>query len=990
MYQMSKCGAYRKLSKHQSSIVKLLALIAIVLPALLAYGQTVPPAKQAADSPANVEAVSLDVVADYKNHKPVLDLKPQEIAVTDDGSPVTLDSLRLVTGIQENPHLITLVFDRAGSAAESGQQMDPSTANNTRDAAAKILKMIPESGFTISVLDVEGRLRLQRGFTSDRNALTHALIKAIQPDKSGGGGIANEAEKQLIAELQTGNDSSGKPVSPGDRARDQALFSALSQSGKIAQDQHIRHSFAGLLALVDAMQQIPHRKTVIYFTSFQKTQIDSRARDAVKSIIGSANQAGVSIDVVDLNSFERPVTQLLGLNSGSTLFHVPGTLPNEPYEPGQGVEILDNSGILRHVNEDTNDDLRYLAEGTGGSYITEDKIQESIKRMIQDMTTYYEASYLTPIKEYDGKFHSVAVKPLRAGLKIRTQSGYLALPPHSGADAKPQPFELPLLKILNQSQLPADVPFRAAVLNMGDQPEGIVSALAIETPFSSLEIHDDPSSQISSASLSIEAVIKDQSGMVIERFSEDIPRRRIAKDTEMDKLGAISFLRHFNAHPGHYILEAAVVDHNSGKAGAQRSTFEVRSSTGAPSLSHLLLVRKTEQFRTEDDPAEPLRHGNDRVTPNLTGQLQPGAKEVSVFFTAHSDPHAAQAASLILQVFFDGKPLGGQPMLSHPDSGQEFSSYLVRFSINPPQDGVYEVKAILTQGGESAESNTSFTLMGSTAALASDAPAAGSSPLPPHPVGPLNITFPPNPSGQPTPDEINSILADATKYAMAYRDSLPNFMCEQVTNRSVDPDGARQWKHKDRLIELLTYVNHEEKRTILDLDANGVKKDISKEDDIGVLSFGEFGNVIAGLFQPSSQASFQWRQTGMLEDGTVQVFDYRVARENSTFNLRGSSKKVITVGYHGQVFIDSATRSVRRITQVGDDVPEKFPIQGASVSVDYDYVLINDHDYMLPIGAQVVTKTGRWKLDLNEIEYRAFRRFGSTSKIIFDPPAEKH
>jgi hypothetical protein len=225
---------------------------------------------------------------------------------------------------------------------------------------------------------------------------------------------------------------------------------------------------------------------------------------------------------------------------------------------------------------------------------------------------------------------------------------------------------------------------------------------------------------------------------------------------------------------------------------------------------------------------------------------------------------------------------------------------------------------------------------------------------------------------------------------MAYKDSLPNFMCEQVTNRSVDPDGARQWKHKDRLIELLTYVNHEEKRTILDLDANGVKKDISKEDDIGVLSFGEFGNVIAGLFQPSSQASFQWRQTGMLEDGTVQVFDYRVARENSTFNLRGSSKKVITVGYHGQVFIDSATRSVRRITQVGDDVPEKFPIQGASVSVDYDYVLINDHDYMLPIGAQVVTKTGRWKLDLNEIEYRAFRRFGSTSKIIFDPPAEKH
>ena len=127
----------------------------------------------------------------------------------------------------------------------------------------------------------------------------------------------------------------------------------------------------------------------------------------------------------------------------------------------------------------------------------------------------------------------------------------------------------------------------------------------------------------------------------------------------------------------------------------------------------------------------------------------------------------------------------------------------------------------------------------------------------------------------------------------------------------------------------------------------------------------------------------------MLEDGTVQLFDYRVARENSTFNLRGSSSDVITVGYHGQVVIDSATRTVRRITQIVDDVPLKFPIQGVSTSIDYDYVVINNHDYMLPIGAQVITRTGKWELDMNEIAYRDFRRFSSTSKIIFDPENAK-
>jgi microsomal dipeptidase-like Zn-dependent dipeptidase len=91
---------------------------------------------------------------------------------------------------------------------------------------------------------------------------------------------------------------------------------------------------------------------------------------------------------------------------------------------------------------------------------------------------------------------------------------------------------------------------------------------------------------------------------------------------------------------------------------------------------------------------------------------------------------------------------------------------------------------------------------------------------------------------------------------------------------------------------------------------------------------------------------------------------------------------VVRVGYHGQVFIDSATRAVRRITEVVDEVPNKFPIRGVSVSVDYDYIAINNHDYMLPVDARVLLRKGRREADLNEIEYRNFRRFGSNSRIL--------
>jgi hypothetical protein len=111
----------------------------------------------------------------------------------------------------------------------------------------------------------------------------------------------------------------------------------------------------------------------------------------------------------------------------------------------------DNMGTLTLINKDiNNDDMIHLAVGTGGSYITRNRLQKSLEQMIQDMTAYYVATYRPPIKEYDGKFRSIGVKSLRAGLKIRSETDYLALPPRTGADSAPQPFELPLLKILSQ------------------------------------------------------------------------------------------------------------------------------------------------------------------------------------------------------------------------------------------------------------------------------------------------------------------------------------------------------------------------------------------------------------------------------------------------------------------------------------------------------------------------------------------------------------
>jgi VWFA-related protein len=954
--------------------------VALMVPQ--AYGQALQTrVGQTADSLAADDAITLDLVAHDKKSKPVLDLKPEDLAVTDDGSPVTLKSLRLVRGEKQGEPLITLVFDRPGAERGMEQHTVPAMMKDERDAAAKILKMMLQNGFAFSVFSIDRRLRLQHSFTSDRNALAQAINAATEPEKPGSDSAANPTEKELISVALTGVDGSGKKAGARERVLAQALYAALKSYGPLALDQHIRPSLAGLLALIQSQQEIGQRKAIVYFSSIRDKQIDSHARGVIESIIGTANRAGVGIYVVDVNSINGNGSQtvmtsvVVGDTSGYT-------------GPPEGMGMAQRRTETSLENPDVVD-MVHLSEQTGGSYISGDRLWKSVEQLIGDMTTYYEASYLPPVKEYDGRFRPVVVKPLRAGLKIRTQAGYLALPPRAEDGSRPQPFELPLSRLLKQTPLPADLNFRAAILTMGEHTDGAVSALAIEVPLTSLDTQKDTNTPTYTAHFSMVANIRDQAGALVEHFSADTPQRVTLSNPEMKSVEAISLQRHFVAPPGQYVLEAAILDLNSGKAGAQRIPFEIPKEAGTPWLSKIVLVRRTDPIRAEEDP--PLRQGTNRVTPNLSGALPPGATDVSVFFAAHADTHGAEKAKLEIQVLRDGKPLGGAPMSAQPINGTEYLSYLSSFSIHAPQDGAYQVKVMLSQGGKTAEAETSFIMSGVEAADPDDPPGSAGLGNAARPGGPLTITFPSSPIQPPSPDELKAIIANATRYAMDYRDSLPNFICEQVTERSVSLDGSITWRHKDKVTGMITYFDHAEDWSLLETERDGRKSHIDENTvgEKGISSEGLFGAVITGLFRPLSKAEIAWKETGVLGDGTVQVFGYRVAQENSNLNLRVGPMEVITVGYHGLVYIDSTTHSVRRITEVADDVPKKYPIHAASVSADYDYVSIGGQDYLMPVGAQVILKKGRHETDLNEIGFRDFHRFGSTTKILEQSPDEK-
>lgn len=966
----------------------------------------VSPATASLESPPG--GVVLDLAVRDRHNKPVPDLRPEEISVTDNGAQLKLAGLRLINGKQPEEPLVTLFFERPGMQDSHKRSEDsvfgesPSTAKENsrqlRNAATKFLKRFPGTGFQFAVVDVWGRLQIQQAYISDHKAISDAVSAAIQPEIYGSKVAANAEEKRLIQVAKSGQNSSGAAVDKRERALARSMYMALQTSSRVAKDQHLSLSLACLLALVEAQESLPGRKAVVYFASSTKNaddsagwlNQDSRAKDAVRSIIGAANRSGTNVYVVLPDEIQDTdqlssifATATLPSNSGGPAFSSALGGPT-PFLQDTSRFVMAELATKSPSSIAAQDNLNTLARQTGGDVLNASgTMSGEIKDLIQGLQTYYEASFAPPSYVEDGSFHETAFKTSRHGLRMRGRTGYLALPPTAGITEPPQPFELPLMAMLKRPQLPNEIDHRATVLRMGHHDDGNVGLLALEVPVRELQVHDDPSTHLSSAHVSVLATISDSSGTVIERFSEDVARRWAVGNGTGTAPEYLSFERSFLAPPGKYFLETAILDNNNGKAAAKHQAFEIPASTSLPELSDLLVVRGMEPLNDAGGEPDLLWRGDHRVQPNLYEQLPAGVHKLSVFFLAHADPKSPDPATVKLEVMRDGTPLKGEPLSSTLKAGAELEPVLKSFAISSAANGEYEVRATLTQGGKSVSTTGRFALSGgeerATSAGASDVPLS---------VDPPGLKATEQNADHPAPEELEQILGDARTNAVGYGDVLPNLICQQTTTRLIDTHGGGNWQLKDKIVEVLTYLNHEESRTVIGGVENNKKKNATTVSEIGMISTGEFGLALSNIFKPESKAVFTWKETGILRGEPAEVFEYRIEQQNSSFSLTATNASM-KVGYHGRVYIDRTTHGVRSITIITDEAPKKFPIRKAAVRVDYDYIAINDHDYLLPVSAQSMASQSGNLLERNDLEFTNFRKFGSNARILTaNDPAE--
>ncbi len=71
------------------------------------------------------------------------------------------------------------------------------------------------------------------------------------------------------------------------------------------------------------------------------------------------------------------------------------------------------------------------------------------------------------------------------------------------------------------------------------------------------------------------------------------------------------------------------------------------------------------------------------------------------------------------------------------------------------------------------------------------------------------------------------------------------------------------------------------------------------------------------------------------------------------------------------------------------DMPREFPLDTVKSSVDYDFVPIEDHRFLLPVHSEAVSCIqGTSECTRNVIEFRDYKKYGADTSIQFEGPAK--
>jgi VWFA-related protein len=694
------------------------------------------PADQKAEFKARAEETVLDVVVRDKKGRQVNDLKESDFTVTDDGQSRPIKSFRLVQGseainssggrTQLDPlrqlRLITLVF-------QGGDQNGKKLA---RDAALELIKGELAQNVYISVMAIDHKLQALQPFTNDRDLLRKAIARAtasvndytadtIQVRKdleqmlgpAQGGDTSLTGQANALSATAASATGAGAANSSGAQAAMAQLMVTILKNAQADESQDwSRASVFPLLDLVKEQYRLPGRKTILYFSGgFPITQ---SVEDPFKQIISIANRANVSFYSIDINGL---TTWSTAGNANSALKDAGAASMSHVTSSTAGVSTWDAKGADAAMDAgktDTQLTLKMLAEQTGGVLIANtNDFKTPIRRVTEDVQSYYEITYDPQIQKYDGSFRKVAVRTDVADLRVQSRAGYFALPPNlTQGSTLLASYEVPLLQALDTQPLKSEFPFQSAAMHFRSASGGTCEVV-VDIPVGGLTFAENKQAGYFDGKLAYVAIVKDADGQVVKKLRQEVPLR-----VTPDKLAAYKASSHFiydegvNLGPGSYTLETAVLDMESQKLSAKKASFVVPAPSDALAMSSVSIIRSTKAKDAGTQANNPMLMADKVILPMVNPVLKKSDTEALAFYlTLYPDKKNTEKPTLIMVFSKDGQVLGkaNAPQLGEPDA-QGRIQYVANAPAAALPPGNWEIHFVAQQGKETADESVTFSL----------------------------------------------------------------------------------------------------------------------------------------------------------------------------------------------------------------------------------------------------------------------------------------
>lgn len=656
-------------SRQMRNRLLLLAAIVVSLAGLVLVGQAPAPSSNLQSTGQSgqkveeadvvlrisVNLVQVDAVVTDAKGRQVTDLKPEDFTLLQDGKPQRITHFSYITvgGKRAPPpaaparpatladklappppptrlrpdqirRTIALVVDDLGLSWESSVQV--------RTALKKFLDTQMQPGDLVAIIRTGAGMGALQQFSADKRQL-YAAVERVKYNFMGRAGIS------AFGPIES-NAGAGEGEQP-------------QMMGETPEEMRERVFSVGMLGAVNfivrGLKTLPGRKSIVLFSDnlriLNRQGFNYEVIESLRSLTDQANRAGVVIYGVDPRGL--PTLSLTAADNVS----------------GMSAErVMAQMQQRREDHFDSQVGIRYLAEQTGGFYITNNNdINWGLNRVLEDQDGYYLIGYTPDRSTFDEKtgrrlFHRIRVRVNRPGLRVRSRTGFYGV-----SDEGPRPVyrrEDQMLASITSPFSSGDVRLRLTpvfgyVPQKGSFVYSMVHIDGRDLTFSP-DISPEREEGWYKTVLDVLVLTFGDNGAITDQSSVTYTIRTRGKEYESARQnGLIYNVAHLVKKPGAYQLRVAVRDTATEKVGSASQFIEIPDVKKGKLVLTGLMVRSL--------PPGGLRALPPQPAPGAPGAAQPGAAAPTAAAAAGAK-QAAPPAGAAGVVPAEGRAIEADPM----------------------------------------------------------------------------------------------------------------------------------------------------------------------------------------------------------------------------------------------------------------------------------------------------------------------------------------